>query len=97
MATNVHNKTINSFTDSGKICIICFDTVLKLLAVKKQNNSSFSFMLMQRTFVGVDSFSVFQEVYLQTDDPRVSNIVKFSDTIGELKVEVCHMTMILSI
>lgn len=49
-------------------------------------------MLMQRTFVGVDSFSVFQEVYLQTDDPRVSNIVKFSDTIGELKVEVCHMT-----
>ncbi|GFP94395.1 probable plastid-lipid-associated protein 12 chloroplastic [Phtheirospermum japonicum] len=40
-----------------------------------------------RTFVGVDSFSVFQEVYLRTDDPRVSNIVKFSDAIGELKVE----------
>lgn len=47
-----------------------------------------SFMLMQRTFVGVDSFSVFQEIYLSTDDPRVSNIVKFSDAIGELKVEV---------
>lgn len=46
------------------------------------------FMLMQRTFVGVDSFSVFQEVHLRTDDPRVSNIVKFSDAIGELKVEV---------
>ncbi|KAL0435482.1 UNVERIFIED_CONTAM: putative plastid-lipid-associated protein 12, chloroplastic [Sesamum radiatum] len=42
---------------------------------------------IQRTFVGVDSFSVFQEVYLRTDDPRVSNIVKFSDVIGELKVE----------
>ncbi|KAK4419489.1 putative plastid-lipid-associated protein 12, chloroplastic [Sesamum alatum] len=42
---------------------------------------------IQRTFVGVDSFSVFQEVYLRTDDPRVSNIVKFSDLIGELKVE----------
>ncbi|KAL3645087.1 putative plastid-lipid-associated protein 12, chloroplastic [Castilleja foliolosa] len=42
---------------------------------------------IQRTFVGVDSFSVFQEVYLRTDDPRVSNIVKFSDAIGELKVE----------
>ncbi|XP_031100293.1 probable plastid-lipid-associated protein 12, chloroplastic [Ipomoea triloba] len=42
---------------------------------------------IQRTFVGVDSFSVFQEVYLQTDDPRVSNIVRFSDVIGELKVE----------
>ncbi|KAL2487917.1 putative plastid-lipid-associated protein 12 [Forsythia ovata] len=40
-----------------------------------------------RTFVGVDSFSVFQEVYLRTDDPRVSNIVKFSDALGELKVE----------
>lgn len=45
-------------------------------------------IMMQRTFVGVDSFSVFQEIYLRTDDPRVSNIVKFSDTIGELKVEV---------
>ncbi|PIN08894.1 hypothetical protein CDL12_18527 [Handroanthus impetiginosus] len=42
---------------------------------------------IQRTFVGVDSFSVFQEVYLRTDDPRVSNIVKFSDAVGELKVE----------
>ncbi|XP_050219808.1 probable plastid-lipid-associated protein 12, chloroplastic [Mercurialis annua] len=42
---------------------------------------------IQRTFVGVDLFSVFQEVYLQTNDPRVSNIVKFSDAIGELKVE----------
>ncbi|XP_043691086.1 probable plastid-lipid-associated protein 12, chloroplastic [Telopea speciosissima] len=42
---------------------------------------------IQRTFVGVDLFSVFQEVYLRTDDPRVSNIVRFSDAIGELKVE----------
>ncbi|KAF6139179.1 hypothetical protein GIB67_023232 [Kingdonia uniflora] len=42
---------------------------------------------IQRTFVGVDFFKVFQEVFLKTDDPRVSNIVKFSDAIGELKVE----------
>ncbi|KAJ9697841.1 hypothetical protein PVL29_007118 [Vitis rotundifolia] len=42
---------------------------------------------IQRTFVGVDNFSVFQEVYLRTDDPRVSNIVRFSEAIGELKVE----------
>ncbi|KAK9068673.1 hypothetical protein SSX86_012788 [Deinandra increscens subsp. villosa] len=42
---------------------------------------------IQRTFVGVDLFSVFQEIFLQTNDPRVSNIVKFSDAIGELKVE----------
>uniref|UniRef100_A0A1J3ITM0 Putative plastid-lipid-associated protein 12, chloroplastic n=1 Tax=Noccaea caerulescens TaxID=107243 RepID=A0A1J3ITM0_NOCCA len=44
---------------------------------------------IQRTFTGVDVFTVFQDVYLKTtnDDPRVSNIVKFSDFIGELKVE----------
>uniref|UniRef100_A0A7N0U2V2 Plastid lipid-associated protein/fibrillin conserved domain-containing protein n=1 Tax=Kalanchoe fedtschenkoi TaxID=63787 RepID=A0A7N0U2V2_KALFE len=42
---------------------------------------------IQRTFVGVDNFSVFQEIFLRTNDPRVSNIVKFSDAIGELKVE----------
>ncbi|GMY16156.1 probable plastid-lipid-associated protein 12, chloroplastic isoform X1 [Fagus crenata] len=40
---------------------------------------------IRRTFVGVDFFSVFQEVYLRTNDPRVSNIVRFSDAIGELK------------
>ncbi|KDP34260.1 hypothetical protein JCGZ_12828 [Jatropha curcas] len=42
---------------------------------------------IQRTFVGVDFFSVFQEVQLRTNDPRVSNIVRFSEAIGELKVE----------
>ncbi|CAI9106697.1 OLC1v1005907C1 [Oldenlandia corymbosa var. corymbosa] len=47
---------------------------------------------IQRTFVGVDSFAVFQEVYLRTNDPRVSNIVKFSDSVGELKVEATATT-----
>ncbi|KAL0796762.1 hypothetical protein Bca101_068139 [Brassica carinata] len=43
---------------------------------------------IQRTFTGVDVFTVFQDVYLKTTkDPRVSNIVKFSDFVGELKVE----------
>ncbi|KAL5707624.1 putative plastid-lipid-associated protein 12 [Ranunculus cassubicifolius] len=42
---------------------------------------------IQRTLVGVDFFSVFQEIYLGKEDPRVSNIVKFSEAIGELKVE----------
>ncbi|KAJ4785436.1 Plastid-lipid associated protein PAP / fibrillin family protein [Rhynchospora pubera] len=42
---------------------------------------------IQRTFVAVDSFKIFQEVYLRTDDPRVTNVVKFSDLIGELRVE----------
>eukprot|EP00252_Welwitschia_mirabilis_P027492 TRINITY_DN943_c0_g1_i4.p1 TRINITY_DN943_c0_g1~~TRINITY_DN943_c0_g1_i4.p1 ORF type:complete len:189 (+),score=21.79 TRINITY_DN943_c0_g1_i4:107-673(+) len=43
---------------------------------------------IQRTFVGLDSFSVFQDIQLRnTNDPRVSNIVNFSGAIGELKVE----------
>ncbi|KAJ3678665.1 hypothetical protein LUZ60_002468 [Juncus effusus] len=42
---------------------------------------------IQRTFVGVDKFKIFQEVYLRTEDPRVTNVVKFSDSIGELRVE----------
>lgn len=45
--------------------------------------------LVQRTFVGVDAFTVFQEILLKgAGDPRVSNIVRFSEKIGELKVEV---------
>lgn len=44
---------------------------------------------MQRTFVGVDAFTVFQEIVLNgPEDPRVSNIVQFSKDIGELKAEV---------
>ncbi|KAH7366557.1 hypothetical protein KP509_18G084800 [Ceratopteris richardii] len=43
---------------------------------------------IQRAFVGVDTFSVFQEIQLQeTVDQRVTNIVRFSEAIGELKVE----------
>ncbi|KAI5066424.1 hypothetical protein GOP47_0019048 [Adiantum capillus-veneris] len=43
---------------------------------------------IQRAFVGVDTFSVFQEITLRgTNDPRVCNIVRFSEAIGELKVE----------
>eukprot|EP00245_Coleochaete_scutata_P005884 TRINITY_DN19859_c0_g1_i1.p1 TRINITY_DN19859_c0_g1~~TRINITY_DN19859_c0_g1_i1.p1 ORF type:complete len:431 (-),score=75.34 TRINITY_DN19859_c0_g1_i1:392-1684(-) len=43
---------------------------------------------IQRTFVGVDAFTVYQEVVLRgTDDPRISNIVQFSESVGLLKVE----------
>ncbi|KAL2651592.1 hypothetical protein R1flu_019720 [Riccia fluitans] len=43
---------------------------------------------IQRTFVGVDAFTVFQEIALSdTTDPRVSNIVRASESIGELKVQ----------
>ena len=50
---------------------------------------------MQRTFVGVDSFRIFQEVYLRTDDPRVVNVVRFSESVGDLKVEVISVSMSL--
>ncbi|KAL6611285.1 hypothetical protein ACP70R_039213 [Stipagrostis hirtigluma subsp. patula] len=43
---------------------------------------------IQRTFVGVDSFKIFQEVYLRTNDPRVINVVRFSESVGDLKVEM---------
>lgn len=42
---------------------------------------------IQRTFVGVDAFSVFQEVLLQPDEPRVCNVVEFGRNIGYLRVE----------
>jgi len=42
---------------------------------------------IQRTFVGVDVFTIFQEIFLDTSYPRVSNIVQFSDKVGNLKVE----------
>lgn len=43
-------------------------------------------------------FTVFQDVYLKTtNDPRVSNIVKFSDFIGELKVEVSIFKLFASL
>ncbi|WVY95443.1 hypothetical protein V8G54_034531 [Vigna mungo] len=76
LAANFHHKTGNSIADSGS------DTPL-LLGYRNKGLLASTY----RTFVGVDFFSVFQEVYLRTNDPRVSNIVSFSDAIGELKVE----------
>jgi hypothetical protein len=52
--------------------------------------------LLQRTFVGVDSFRIFQEVYLRIDDRRVVNVVRFSESVGDLKVEVIYMSIHLN-
>ncbi len=41
---------------------------------------------IQRSFVGVDAFSVFQEIVVVNNQLRVNNIVKFGSSIGELKV-----------
>lgn len=46
---------------------------------------------IQRSFVGVDRFSVFQEVTLK-NGPRVNNIVDFGPSIGFLKVEAAAST-----
>jgi hypothetical protein len=42
---------------------------------------------IQRTFTGVESFSVFQEIDLSGPSPRVNNIVDFGAAVGFLKVE----------
>jgi hypothetical protein len=44
--------------------------------------------LPQRTFVGVDAFKVYQEIFLQPDEPRVCNVVEFGRSIGYLRVSV---------
>ena len=46
---------------------------------------------IQRTFTGVDAFSVFQEVELTSDEARINNVVDFGPVIGYLKVccEAC--------
>ncbi|CAI5524390.1 unnamed protein product [Closterium sp. Naga37s-1] len=43
---------------------------------------------IQRAFVGVDAFKVYQQISLQPRNTRVNNIVVFGDAIGRLKVEV---------
>lgn len=45
------------------------------------------FSLCQRSFVGVDAFSVYQEVLLQPEAPRVCNLVEFG-RFGYLRVRV---------
>eukprot|EP00882_Tetradesmus_deserticola_P008847 GHRQ01009333.1.p1 GENE.GHRQ01009333.1~~GHRQ01009333.1.p1 ORF type:complete len:417 (+),score=153.00 GHRQ01009333.1:317-1567(+) len=42
---------------------------------------------IQRTFVGVEAFKVFQEVELTGELPRVNNVVDFGWWLGYLKVE----------
>jgi len=41
---------------------------------------------IQRSFVGVDSFSVYQDIDLRSDVPTVANVVDFGDKIGVLTV-----------
>ncbi len=40
---------------------------------------------IQRSFVGVDAFSVFQEIVVVNGLLRVNNIVSFGNNVGELK------------
>ncbi|CAL8460873.1 g404 [Coccomyxa elongata] len=42
---------------------------------------------IQQTFVGVQAFSVYQEIVVGDSGVRVNNIVSFGDKIGQLKVE----------
>eukprot|EP00889_Picochlorum_renovo_P001555 jgi/Picre1/28585/NNA_003987.t1 len=47
---------------------------------------------IQRSFTGVDGFSVFQEVLSGPSGVRVNNIVDFGKTVGFLKVEAAGST-----
>lgn len=47
---------------------------------------------IQRTFTGVDRFTVFQEVDLAGPTPRVNNVVDFGGGIGCLRVEALAST-----
>ena len=48
---------------------------------------------IQRTFTGVEGFSVFQDIELSGDgEARVNNVVDFGKGIGYLKVCVSHRT-----
>lgn len=42
---------------------------------------------IQQTFVGVDAFTVYQEILFTQSEIRINNIVSFGPTIGQLKVE----------
>lgn len=48
---------------------------------------------IQKTFVGVDAFTVYQEVLLSSaEKARVNNIVDFGAKVGTLKVGLlCHI------
>ena len=41
---------------------------------------------IQQTFVGVDAFTVYQEILSTDSGVRINNIVSFGPTIGQLKV-----------
>ena len=41
---------------------------------------------IQQTFVGVDAFTVYQEILSTQSGIRINNIVSFGPTIGQLKV-----------
>ena len=43
---------------------------------------------IQRTFTGVDGFSVYQEIELRGEQARVNNVVDFGKGVGYLKVSM---------
>eukprot|EP00640_Fibrocapsa_japonica_P002525 CAMPEP_0113944082 /NCGR_PEP_ID=MMETSP1339-20121228/30625_1 /TAXON_ID=94617 /ORGANISM="Fibrocapsa japonica" /LENGTH=254 /DNA_ID=CAMNT_0000949149 /DNA_START=65 /DNA_END=826 /DNA_ORIENTATION=+ /assembly_acc=CAM_ASM_000762 len=47
---------------------------------------------IQRTFVGTDAFSVFQEIALDEDSPTVTNVVDFGESVGALRVAALAST-----
>jgi len=60
----------------------------KLLYTSRPGTSS----PIQRTFTGVEAFTVLQEVFLQDDEARINNCVDFGEKVGILRVEALANT-----
>lgn len=60
----------------------------KLLYTSRPSSAS----PIQRSFTGVDGFSVYQEISTAGIEARVNNIVDFGDNVGFLKVEAAAST-----
>ena len=45
---------------------------------------------IQQTFVGVDAFTVYQEILDTEAGIRINNIVDFGERVGQLKVPLSH-------
>lgn len=83
----ISDRTLPTYLFQNFQIKLCFKNMFTHKYSAQQ--SSWTCLCLQRTFVGVDAFTVFQEIELTgTTDPRVSNIVRASESIGELKVEV---------
>ncbi len=86
------SRTLGCYSyEQGQRCLCCVQAPTtspllegrwKLLYTSRPGTAS----PIQQTFVGVQAFSVYQEVLVGDSGVRVNNIVSFGNNIGQLKV-----------